>query len=483
NHEESNREQLHRLAQDTLALARNTLAVNLRFMDKAISMLHVLWQEDGGCYTVNGEVMRLDPKRFLQEYTKEPQTAAHAYMHMLLHCVFQHFFVGLGVDSKRWDLACDIAVEATMDALELPAITIHKKEAFTKEFRRLRLKVKYLTAEMIYRYLTSGKVSEEEVDRLEELFRVDDHGLWYEGKFKDESALMETDEKVSSQENTVDGPVTEDDISSTGITKEEAGNNNQAGRGQNQKLRDEWKKVSNEMQMNLLAFTKELGERREGLMQNLYAVNRERYDYGAFLKKFATFGETMRVNEDEFDYIFYTYGMGLYGNMPLIEPLEYKEVNKIREFVIAIDTSGSTQGELVQTFVQKTFNILNQHENFFSKVNLHMIQCDETVQEDVKITNREEMEEYCKNLELKGFGGTDYRPVFTYVKRLIDKKEFENLKGMIYFTDGQGIFPEKQPPVKVAFVYVSDGYRDVDVPTWAIKLVLEPEEIEKVTVS
>lgn len=48
------------------------------------------------------------------------------------------------------------------------------------------------------------------------------------------------------------------------------------------------------------------------MLQNLREVNRERYDYTAFLKKFAVMGEVMRVNDDEFDYIFYTYGLQLY---------------------------------------------------------------------------------------------------------------------------------------------------------------------------
>ena len=30
----------------------------------------------------------------------------------------------------------------------------------------------------------------------------------------------------------------------------------------------------------------------------------------------------MKINDDEFDYIFYTYGLKLYEKMPLIEPLE-----------------------------------------------------------------------------------------------------------------------------------------------------------------
>ena len=49
---------------------------------------------------------------------------------------------------------------------------------------------------------------------------------------------------------------------------------------------------------------------------------------------------------------------------------------------------------------------------------------------------------------------------------------------MIYFTDGFGVFPKKQPDYHVAVVYVDEGYENPEVPVWAIKLVLQPEEIE-----
>ena len=97
--------------------------------------------------------------------------------------------------------------------------------------------------------------------------------------------------------------------------------------------------------------------------------------------------------------------------MPLIEPLEYKEVKKIKDFVIAIDTSGSTSGELVQKFVQKTYNVLKSTESFFSKINLHILQCDADIQEDVKITTQQEFDAYLKHMQLHGLGGTDFRPV------------------------------------------------------------------------
>lgn len=213
------------------------------------------------------------------------------------------------------------------------------------------------------------------------------------------------------------------------------------------------------------------------MLQNLRAVNREKYDYTAFLKKFAVRGKVMRLDPDEFDYVYYTYGLQLYKNMPLIEPLEYREVKRIREFVIAIDTSGSTSGELVQKFVQKTYNILKSTESFFSKINLHIIQCDAAIQEDVKITCQEEFDKYLETMTIKGLGGTDFRPVFAYVNELQQKKEFQNLKGLIYFTDGYGTFPEKRPEYETAFVFVNDGYNNLEVPPWAIKLILQQDEI------
>lgn len=187
-------------------------------------------------------------------------------------------------------------------------------------------------------------------------------------------------------------------------------------------------------------------------------------------------GEVMKINDDEFDYIFYTYGLKLFENMPLIEPLEYKEVKRIRDFVIAIDTSGSTSGELVQKFLTKTYNILESTESFFAKVNIFIVQCDADIQEAVKITKKEEFEEYVKQMTIKGFGGTDFRPVFAYIDCLIREKVFTNLKGMIYFTDGYGTFPAQKPDYQAAFVFVQDEYNNLDVPPWAIKLILEKEE-------
>ena len=52
--------------------------------------------------------------------------------------------------------------------------------------------------------------------------------------------------------------------------------------------------------------------------------NWKKQDYREFLRKFSVIREEPEVDTDTFDYIFYSYGLSLYGNMPLIEPQETK---------------------------------------------------------------------------------------------------------------------------------------------------------------
>ena len=89
------------------------------------------------------------------------------------------------------------------------------------------------------------------------------------------------------------------------------------------------------------------------------------------------------------------------------------------------------------------------------------------------------MKKYLESFEVKGQGGTDFRPVFGHVNELIRQKAFHRLKGLIYFTDGYGIYPAKRPLYDTAFVFMKEDYQDVDVPIWAIKLILEPEDLEQ----
>ena len=448
----------NKLASDVLRLSRNTLLVNLRFLDAALNQLEPLAVE-GLTLATDGEALAYDPAHILRMYKDERETVTRAYLHMVLHGVFRHMFVHTLVDHHVWDLACDIAAEYVIAGLGLKAATTRRELLQKSVYAELQKEIKQLTAEKIYRYYLDKQLPPEKLSELRGAFYADDHRLWYMSEAERALALgRPISVSVSPEESNGEG---ESESLSVGVSAVEA----------------RWSEISRRMQMDMETFSKQQGDRAGNLMQNLREVNRERYDYTSFLKKFAVRGEVMRVRDEEFDYVYYTYGLRLYKKMPLIEPLEYKEVKRIREFVIAIDTSGSVAGEQVQSFLQKTYNILKSSESFFSKINVHIIQCDATIQEDAKITSQEEFDAYLKTMQLRGLGGTDFRPVFGYVDWLREKKEFSNLKGLIYFTDGWGTFPAQKPDYDAAFVFIDDGMNNYDVPPWAIKLVLQKEEI------
>lgn len=447
------KEELNNLALDVLKLSRNTLLVNLRFLDMALSQFIYHEVEDNTLLT-DGKYLLYDPKHILRCYKSAKEIPVRDYLHIVMHCVFRHMFMDLTLNRVYWDLACDIAVENMITELNLKSVTAARERQQVPYIDAIKKELGMVTAEKIYSYLRTTYPDPNKIAQIRGLFYADNHEIWY----------MTGEEKAMAY----------------GLPQSGDGNSQdeQSGQGSTSAaVAAAWQTISERMQVDLETFGKQRGINPGAMTQNLQTVNREKYDYTAFLKKFAVMGEAIKINDDEFDYIFYTYGLQLYKKMPLIEPLEYKEIKAIKEFVIAIDTSGSTSGELVQKFVQKTYNILKSIESFFSKINLHIIQCDADIQEDKKITCQEDFDEYLKTMQIRGLGGTDFRPVFEYVETLRQNKEFTNLKGLIYFTDGYGAFPERKPDYDTAFVFVDDEYNNPDVPPWAIKLVLQKDEI------
>lgn len=431
---------IENIAVKIINVSKNTLQLKLRFMDSAIYRLqpksaNISLATDGKCFFY-GTI------HIIRRYRENPAQFIRDYLHVVLHCVFHHAFVRQPIDTDCWDLAVDIATENLINSLALSCVdTIRVKEQkdLLDELSDL---LPSMNAEHIYRHYKDKNLTYEEMSDIRRHFLSDDHSIWYN---KSKQQLY-------------------------------AGDSRMCGQGE-KSIESMWENVSRQVQIGLELFSQRQGTAGGTMIQQLREMHREKYDYSAFLKKFAVRGEAMKINDDEFDYIFYTYGLELFGNVPLIEPLEYKEVKRIRDFVVAIDTSGSTSGDVVQRFLEKTYDILKSTESFFSKINLHIIQCDAVIQEHVRITTQEDLDTYIKGMTIKGLGGTDFRPVFSEIDRMIASEELRRLKGMIYFTDGYGTFPEQKPEYETAFVFVRNDCESPDVPPWAIKLVLNDREV------
>ena len=425
-------EKLKSLGVSILCAARDELYFSMRFLDVALSSFVYQMDSSVSPFGTDGAVMYFHPQQLGGLLRENRILVNRGYLHMVFHCIFRHMFKRME-DERYWDLSCDIAAEHLIDGCDKRPVRWSRSLLRRETYRKLEAGGRVMNAERIFRELKAWELTEKELSRLEEEFRTDDHRYW---------------------ENR--GPE----------------------RKKEPELSRKWQEINEKMETDLETFSKEASEENGSFLGQLRVENRECQDYREFLRKFSVLREEMGTDPDTFDYGFYSYGLTLYGNMPLIEPLETREVRRIADFVIVIDTSMSCSGTLVRRFLEETYSVLKQNDSYFRRVNVHIIQCDEKVHSDVKITSEKELKKYMDQFELYGEGGTDFRPAFAYVDELLGRGEFDDLKGLIYFTDGYGIYPSRMPPYKTAFVFLEEDYRDADVPAWAIRLVLREDELE-----
>lgn len=418
-------QKLDRIGKSILRISRDELYFSMRFLDVALSSFLYQMDMEVNTFGTDGKSIFFQPALLGGLFKENRILVNRGYFHMVLHCIFRHM-MKQGMEPGLWSLSCDIAAEHISDCCNLRPVRFSRSLLRRETYRKLEACGHVLNAERIYRELLGWELSDRERELLEEEFLVDDHRYW----------------ENRNPEKKPDPPT-----------------------------QQRWKEISERMETDLETFSKEAAEKNGEFLEQVRVENKERHDYRDFLKKFAVYREEIGVDPDTFDYGFYSYGLSVYGNMPLIEPQETKEIKRVAEFVVVIDTSMSCSGELIRKFLEETYQVLKSRDSFFRKVNIHIIQCDEKVHTDVKITSGEELEQYMENFDLYGEGGTDFRPAFVYVDELIEQGEFENLKGLIYFTDGYGIYPGKMPPYKTAFVFADEDYSDADVPPWAIRLI------------
>lgn len=466
-------EKLNTLSKKIVSSAKNMILIKYRFLDVALMQLDFKIT-DKDTYT-DGYTLYFNKEKLLRGYANDSTIVLHEYLHVLMHCIFQHLYFATNKNADYWDLACDILVEHLIASLELYPSTPEFQMNRYEEIIKIESEVYPLTPFNVYAYLQENVTDPNYLQRLKDLFYVDDHSIWYVphliaglGGEDDEEGASGVKVRVAS--------FRAGDKSTQG---NEHGFDCTLGSLKSELQQEIWEKIANALQIDLETFSsQQQGFSPGNFLQQLREVNREPCDYKKFLKKFSSLKEEPLVNVDEFDYIFYTYGLNNYNRMPLIEPLEYKETYVVRDFVIAIDTSGSTSGKLAQDFLQKTYNIMKSVETFNKKMNVFIIQCDCDIQEVVNIKSAKELERYINTMVIRGLGGTDFRPVFKYVDKLLAEKQLTKLGGMIYLTDGYGTFPTQMPKYKVAVVFIDDtGYSEAEVPGWAMKVVLTGNEI------
>ena len=113
--------------------------------------------------------------------------------------------------------------------------------------------------------------------------------------------------------------------------------------------------------------------------------------------------------------------------------------------IVAIDTSGSVDEELLSIFLGEVSSMMQQYPNY----EIDLITADAKVQSFKTFLPGESLE-----YEISGGGGTDFCPVFEYVDRYINYPTL-----LIYFTDGEGTYPKEE--VSYDVLWVMPESRDV----------------------
>lgn len=378
----------------------------------------------------------------------------HCFFHMLFHCLYLHTLPDSKADPNLWNLACDLFVTRLLDRM-FPGSddAFRKRNIFfeTSVFREVSD-----SAEKIYWKLQTTPEFLASVDPA--LYQGDFHKFWYP------DTPDETDGRCLSSCDGNQG------MGGSGSLKTVS--QNPSSRLQHlESIRKHWLLHASTPPASLKRPLSGIspGSRLEALLLE----KKGRYDFRQYLKRFATTHEELLADPGAFDYIPYYYGITHYHNMPFIEPSETSEAAKVQELVIAIDTSGSCSLPVVQRFLEETCSILTDHENFFSRMNVHILQCDSMIQEHTIITCPEDWRAYASSITISGRGGTDFTPVFSFVEKLLREKKLKNLKGLFYFTDGNGIYPSIRPDYETAFVFTDYQFFQYKIPSWIIPLCLD----------
>ena len=383
-----------------------------------------------------------------------------AVTHLLTHCLFRHPIAPEGVAQSLWSLACDMSAEY----LRVELFPTAQGAQIQREIAEaLPEDVDPGAAGAVYRALMD--LFGDELEPLYARFGRDDHRYWYAPAPRRDAAVAFPEGPMAAAEPRGEGE-------GQGASPFDESEGRPYAEWLAEALESRWPSV--EALPGGHAMTGRFGLAPGSREEKMLLRAEGRYDFSRYLRRFSTTREELRLDMDSFDYIPYYYGFLRYGNLPMIEPLEYTESFKVEALVIAIDTSGSCTRPVVERFLAEIERMLMRHDSFFSKMEIHIVQCDAVVQSHAVIRSVEAWKRYAQDLVVRGRGGTNFTPVFDLVEKLRRGGALKRLKGLIYFTDGDGVYPQKPTPYETAFVFTTRRALGYNIPKWIVPLCLEP---------
>ena len=409
--------------------ARRNLAAELPELLPAIYLMPTEECERTGPLWTDGTVLFYHPETVARDYLARKKSVSEQLLHVLVHGLLGHFDKRRGQSPRLFDAAADVKAADFIDRLGCGGVR-HRK--WPDETKKLMNAQKELSLETMYLTPQTGPEAAELV-RAAKPLESDAHAFW-------------------------------------GIPQSRQQQGSGAGPAMGS-LSELWESVRQQVAAGLNANGK--GELAGELGPTYSEAKESGVSYREFLRRFLEIRERVEIDPDSIDRIWYHIGLDLTGDVPIVEPEELREDRGELRLAVALDTSGSCQGEVMKEFLGELLAILRDSGG--PRVELTLLQCDAELQSVSVLTREDDAERIMEGFQTFGCGGTDFRPVFDYVNRWNESPEEEPFRGLLYLSDGWGDFPEEAPDYPVAFLLPQEQEWEWDwdmemMPDWVVKV-------------
>jgi predicted metal-dependent peptidase len=393
-----------------LATARTRLILDKPFLGALVLRLPMVEGDPSWCETTysDGKIFYYNSDYI--DALDNDQTQ-FALSHEALHCALSHFYRRGHRVKHRWELACDYAVNPLLikDGLKPTPDAAHLRE------------YEGMTAEEIYPCLEDN-----DNDGERDLERSQDSSDDDQDKDNEENKDMSDGgaDKERQKNDAQDGSGNE--------TEEPDGSGAKGAPKPNPLSPQEQEDLSTQWQQRLAAAAQTALQngKLEGEMARMVDfLLQPKLPWRMLLARFMT----MTARDD------YSYSRPSTrrGDPAVYPSLRSHETN----VVVVIDTSGSISADEIQEFISEIDSIKSQ-----VRARISLLTCDSDLNHGCPWFF-EPWDEFSKDVEIRGGGGTNFKPAFNWVE---EQDKAPDL--LMYFTDAEGLFPEVEPMYPVLWL-------------------------------
>ena len=472
--EKEKKEKTLKLGEQVLEIFRDCMAGEMMYLTPLIYLLKPAADEEEATMSTDGAFLYYNPVWLLHTYAGRNgygKLKQH-YLHILSHCMLNHVWEK-PENRSFMDSACDVAAGLLSEQIlghaedsENDYSGMRRRDEKKAEIRRAAGKYSATT----FRDFCVKKKYSAILEKMGELQKKDDHSRW-------EQSIKKQQKNNGGQRN--------QDSSGKEQDREEQENGAEAAAAW---MKKRWAEAMNSM-LSLMP-SHQADKLRHGLMaagsvEDITASEENRSDYRDLLRSYTLLKERRLEDPEMIDTDWYTLGIELYGNIPIIEYPESSETQVVDDIVIAIDTSGSCAGETASRFLRETCNMIRDLGIGRERVNIRILECDADIENEIVIHSEEDLPEF-NSRQMHGFGGTSFVPVFQHIDKLLEEKEMSKVRCLLYLSDTYGDFPEQAPEYDTIFVVPEDDYRlgqthgerPDHIPEWVRIVVLTEDDLE-----